>query len=77
MEWNTERILAVLLISPMNVDLLYWRIFWWVAVCFFAGRSAGKIIDIQYCEQEGKPSYVAIPDRWKNCFAFAICGEIR
>lgn len=39
-------------------------------LCLCIGRSAGKIIDIQYREPEGKPSFIGIPDRFKPFFSF-------
>ena len=55
---------------------MYWRFLLWAVVCFSVGRSLGKTIDIQYREQEGKPTLVTIQDRWKKFFHFRyFCGN--
>lgn len=59
----------------VDENLLYWRFLLWAVVCFSVGRNVGKTIDIQYREQEGKPTLVTIQDRWKKFFHFRYFCE--
>lgn len=48
----------------------YWRILWWAAVCCWTGYRAGKAVDIQYHEKEGKPTIISVPEKLRPFFRF-------
>ena len=45
--------------------------FYYALLCFFLGRSVGKIIDIQYRESEGKPRLRCLSKKARIFFAFS------
>lgn len=43
----------------------------WCILCFWAGMSTGKTIDMQYRDPEGKPVFVSVPQMIRPYFRFS------
>ena len=56
--------------AEQNLAAQILPVLWYIGICLAVGWIAGKSIDIQYREPEGKPHFVTIPESKKWMFRF-------
>lgn len=61
--------------AEQNLAAQILPVLWYIGICLAVGWIAGKSIDIQYREPEGKPHFVTIPESKKRMFRFRYWAD--
>lgn len=61
--------------AEQNLAAQILPVLWYIGICLAVGWIAGKSIDIQYREPEGKPHFVTIPESKKWMFRFRYWAD--